>query len=191
MKLLKTAVAAASLAALAGLVLADPPGTGKAAPGCGPGAMGYGPGAMMGYGPGGYGPDGMMAYGNGPGMRGRGGPGMIGGGPGMMGYGYGMQGALGLSDEQRKKIDAIHDDMQTRNWDLMGKMRIEMSKMRELLATEPLDRTALDAVYKQMNDLRQQRFDAHLAAHEQTLAVLTKEQLQQLKGLGPWWLDAE
>ena len=39
-----------------------------------------------------------------------------------------------------------------------------------------------------MNDLRQKRFDARLAAHDQTMGVLTEEQRKQLKQLGPWCL---
>ena len=178
------------------------------------GAQGYGPG-MMGGGYGGYGP-GMMGGGYGSGVRdgapgwqcgpgmmgwgGGGGPGMMGwggGGPGMMGwgghgtmgYGYGMQGALDLSDDQRKKVDAIHDDLRTKTWDITGKMRAEMSKMREAMFAEPRDKAALDASYKRLNELRQQRFDAQLAARDQMDAVFTQEQRQSLKRRGPWWMD--
>jgi Spy/CpxP family protein refolding chaperone len=49
---------------------------------------------------------------------------------------------------------------------------------------------ALDAAYKRLNDLRQQRFDAQLAARDQMVAVLTNEQREQLKHCGPWWLGA-
>ena len=133
---------------------------------------GYGPGMMGGYGPG------MMGgYGRG-----------MGGGPGMMYFGHGMQQTLGLSDEQRKKIDAIHDDLQAKSWEIMGKMRGEMASMRELTSADPLDKAALDGVYKRINDLRQQRFDAHIAARSQMEAVLTKEQKERFKGFGPWWL---
>jgi Spy/CpxP family protein refolding chaperone len=107
----------------------------------------------------------------------------------MMGFGYAMQSALDLSDDQRKKLDVINDDLQTKTWDIMGKMRVEMSKMRELMVADPLDKAALDATYKRMNDLRQERFDAHLTAHEQMAAVLTKEQRQQLRHFGPWGLE--
>ena len=147
----------------------------------GPGP-GYGPGGMMGYGPG---SDGRVW----PGLHG--GPGMMGhgGGPGMMSFGWGMQNALGLSDEQRKKLDSIHDDLQGNNWEIMGKMRGEMAKLRELLGAETLDKAALDATYKRLSDLRQQRFDAQIAAHDQMAALLTKEQRQQAKRFGPWWMD--
>ena len=183
---------------LAGVALAQGPGT----TGGGSGPMmggGYGPGMMRG-GASGYecGP-GMMGGGYGPGMMGGGyGPGMMGGGPGMMGgagrggmmgYGYGMQGALDLSDDQRKKVDAVHDELQSRTWEITGKMRAEMAKMREAMASEPRDKAALDASYKRLNELRQQRFDARLAARDQMDAVLTKEQRQSMRRWGPWWMD--
>ena len=78
--------------------------------GMGPGMMGggYGPGYGMGPGMmGGYGP----GQGMGPGMMGGYGPGQ-GMGPGMMGGGYGPgYAALNLTDEQRKKIDAIQEEV--------------------------------------------------------------------------------
>jgi Spy/CpxP family protein refolding chaperone len=147
---------------------------------------GYGPGPMMGSGNG----PGMMpghSYHGDPGMMGWGGPGMMGGGggPGFMSFGRGMQSALGLSEDQRKKLDAIHDDLETKTWEIMGKMRIEMAKMRELMSADPLDKSALDAAFKRMSDLRLERFDAHITAHQQMLALLTKEQREQLKRYGP------
>ena len=108
---------------------------------------------------------------------------------GMMGYGYGMQGALDLSDDQRKKVDAVHDELQSRTWEITGKMRAEMAKMREAMASEPRDKAALDASYKRLNELRQQRFDARLTARDQMDAVLTKEQRQSMRRWGPWWMD--
>jgi Spy/CpxP family protein refolding chaperone len=183
MRLFKAVLGVAAIASVAGLALAFGPSPG-AGYGYGPGMMGgYGPGMMGGYGPG-------MMGGYGPGMMGGYGSGMMGGrGPGMMYFGHGMQQVLGLSDEQRKKIDAIHDDLQAKNWEIMGKMRSEMAKMRELASAEPIDKTALDGAYKRINELRQQSFDAHIAARSQMEAVLTKEQKERFKGFGPWWLS--
>src|SRR3970040_1639399 len=91
---------------------------------------GYGPGQGMG--------PGMM----GPGMMGGGmmGPGMMGGGmgPGMMGggMGYGMLYQLNLSPDQWNKVNAIHEDLAKKNWDLTGKMQEEGFKLRNLMAAE-------------------------------------------------------
>jgi Spy/CpxP family protein refolding chaperone len=174
----------AALALATGVALAQGPGMGGGPGGYGPGAMG--PGMGMGSGMAMMGPGGMRGGGWGY----QDGAGMMGWGDrsGMMGFGYSMQSALGLSDDQRKKLDAIHDELQSRNWEIMGKVRVEMSRMRELMSADPRDKAALDATFKRISDLRQQRFDARLAAHEQMESLLTKEQRQQLRRWGPWWM---
>jgi Spy/CpxP family protein refolding chaperone len=161
----------------------------------GPG-MGMGPGMMGGYGPGprgGYGPDGGYGMGMGPGMMGgMMGPGMMGGyrpgmgtGPGMMGYG--PLGALNLTDDQRKKIEGIHEEVRRKQWDLMGKMMEERQKLAALFWAEKRDNKAIQEQYKKLQDLRQQHLQLRLEAHDKLEGVLTKEQKEQLKRFGPWW----
>jgi Spy/CpxP family protein refolding chaperone len=169
-------------------------GPGMMGGGYGPGMMGggYGPGMMGGgYGPGmmggGYGP-GMMGGGYGPGMMGGGyGAGMMGRGPGMGRFAFGIQDGLRLSDDQRKKLQSIHDELQGKQWDVAGKMRVEAIKMRDLMNAEMRDKAALDATFKRISDLRLERFDANLAAREQMEKLLTAEQRQQVRGWGHWW----
>ena len=173
--------------------------------GMGPGMMGgmMGPGMMGGYGAGpgaGYGP----GYGMGPGMMGGGmmggmmGPGMTGGhgpgygmGPGMMGggmmggMGYGMLYQLNLSPDQWNKVNAIHEDLAKKQWDLMGKSREEAFKLRKLLATEKRDRTAITNQYKTLQEMRLESFQARLDTREKLDGVLTKEQKEQLRRFAP------
>jgi Spy/CpxP family protein refolding chaperone len=160
--------------------------------GMGPGMMGgYGPGYGMGPGMmGGYGP----GYGMGPGMMGgMMGPGMMGGwgggGPGMMGggMGYGMLFQLNLSNDQWNKVNAIHEDLGKKQWDLMGKMREEGYKLRNLLVAEKRDRAALTNQYKKVQDLRLQAFQTRLEAREKIEGVLTADQKTQLRRFAPWW----
>ena len=158
--------------------------------GMGPGMMGgYGPGAGGGYGPG---------YGIGPGMMGQGmmGGGMMGGygpgygmGPGMMGegMGYGMLYQLNLSPDQWNKVNAIHEDLAKKQWDLAGKTREEAYKLRNLMAAEKRDRSAITNQYKKLQELRTQSFQARLEAQEKIGGVLTKEQVGQLRRFAPWW----
>ncbi len=161
----------------------------------GPG-MGMGPGMMGGYGPGprgGYGPGGGYGMGMGPGMMGgMMGPGMMGGygpgigmGPGMMGYG--PLGALNLTEDQRKKIEGIHEEVRRKQWDLMGKMMEERQKLAALFWAEKRDNKAIQEQYKKLQDLRQQHLQLRLEAHDKLEGVLTKEQKEQLKRFGPWW----
>lgn len=138
--------------------------------GYGQGYYGMGPGMMSGYGPGGYG--------MGPGMMG---PGMMGGG-----MGYGMLYQLNLSPDQWNKVNAIHEDLAKKQWDLTGRTREEAYKLRNLMASEKRDRGAIAAQYKKVQDLGQQEFQARLDAQEKIDATLTKEQKAQLRRYAPW-----
>ncbi|MBI3041767.1 MAG: Spy/CpxP family protein refolding chaperone [Betaproteobacteria bacterium] len=177
--------------------------------GPGPGG-GYGPGAGGGYGPGyGMGPGMMGGYGSGPGggygpgygmgpgmMGGMMGPGMMGGygsgfgmGPGMMGggMGYGMLYQLNLSPDQWSKVNTIHEDLAKKQWDLAGKTREEAYKLRNLMAAEKRDRSAITNQYKKLQELRLQSFQARLETQEKIDGVLTKEQKGQIRRFAPWW----
>jgi len=167
-----------------------PGGPGKG-PGYGPGAgygpgQGYGPGMMGGggYGPGaGYGP----GQGYGPGMMGG-----YGGAPGSGGYGPrggGMLAALNLTDEQREKVLKIQEENRSKNWDLMGKMRSEQFKLRQMAYGEKLDPGAIADQQKKVDELRRQMLKSRIESRNQIAAILTKEQQQQFRQLGPWWLE--
>jgi Spy/CpxP family protein refolding chaperone len=149
----------------------------------------YGP--MM-YGP--MGPGGM----GGPGMMGPGMGGMMGMGPGMgmmgMGGGMGMGSLamLNLSDEQRAKVNKIHDELQKKNWDTQGKILEESAKLRDLYDADTPDAKKISAVYERIYALKRQTIEASIEAHNKMRAVLTKEQQDQLKtwrrggmGMGP------
>jgi Spy/CpxP family protein refolding chaperone len=169
----------------AGAVIAQP------GPGYGPGGPGYGPGMMGGYGPG-YG-QGMMG-GYGPGMMGGYGPGA---GRGMMGGGYGpgwgasggATAALNLTDEQREKIFAIHEQNRQKNWDTMGKMRAEQFKLRSMYNADNVDPQAFAEQQKKVDDLRREMIVSRLETRKQVEAVLSPEQRQQFRQFGPRWLE--
>ncbi|HVW50215.1 MAG TPA: Spy/CpxP family protein refolding chaperone [Trinickia sp.] len=188
-KSLKMAALAAAGAALVSIAVAPTPTFAQASGARGSGGYGYGPGMMRGgngYGPGmmgggyGYGP-GMMGggygYGYGPGMMGGG----FGGGPGMMGYGGGWLDALGLSDEQRTKINRIQDDTRHAHWALMNSMMDQQAKLRDLYEAPKRDSAAIDDTYKTIGDLRQKMIDSSVEAHKRMEAVLTSKQREQLR----------
>jgi len=134
-----------------------------------------------GYGYGGMGPGMMGGYGHGHGM----GPGMMGGyggGYGMMGgYGIGPFAMLNLSDEQRGKINKIHDAERKQHWAIMGKMMDAESAQRDLLAQSAPDPKKVGAAYAEMSNLRQQMLEAHVQANNDMQKILTKEQREQLE----------
>jgi Spy/CpxP family protein refolding chaperone len=130
---------------------------------------GMGPG-MMG---GGYGP----GYGMGPGMMGGHGPGQ-GMGPGMMGGGYGPgYAALNLTDEQRKKIDAVQEDVWRKQGELMGAMHAQSGRMHDDFGK---DDAAARAAFDTMATMHKQMFETRLEARKRIDAVLTPEQRKQL-----------
>ena len=130
-------------------------------------AQGYGmgPGMMGGQDPG---------YGMGPGMMGGNGQGM---GPGMMGgYGPGYA-ALNLTDEQRKKIDAIQEEVWSKQGALMGRMHAQSYRMHDFGKGD--DATARKA-FDEMTAAHKQMFETQLEARKRIDAVLTPEQRKQL-----------
>ena len=133
---------------------------------------------------------GGYGMGMGPGMMG--GQGMM-GGSGMMGMGAGMMGGgmmglhglnmLDLGDEQRGKINAIHDKLRKQHWEVMGKMMDEHNALRDLYDAETLDGKKIGATYDRIFKLKRQMIDTGIKAHNEAVAVLTKEQREQLKQL--------
>jgi Spy/CpxP family protein refolding chaperone len=101
--------------------------------------------------------------------------------------GYGMLQQLNLTPEQWTKVEALNEEQAKKTWDLAGKMREEMFKLRGLMTAEKRDRTAISNQYKKVQDLRLQGFQARLDALEKIDGVLTKEQREQRRRFGPWW----
>ncbi|TFZ04681.1 hypothetical protein [Ramlibacter rhizophilus] len=146
-------------------------GPGVMAPGMGPGGMG--PGVMGAYGPG-YGMGAGMMAGPGGGM----GPGMMGGpsggmGPGMMGGGGPGLDAIAatLSEDQRKRMAAIQQDLAQRQWPLMERAQ-QLMGAGGGAASEQQERGNYDALAA----LHRQMFENSLQARRQMEEVLTPEQ---------------
>jgi Spy/CpxP family protein refolding chaperone len=118
-----------------------------------------------------------QGYGMGPGMMGGGhGPG-YGMGPGMMGgYGPGYA-ALNLTDEQRKKIDAIQEEVWSKQGELMGRMHAQSYRMHDF---GKADDAAARKAFDEMATAHKQMFETRLEARKRIDAVLTPEQRKQL-----------
>ena len=151
-----------------------------------------GPQGGPGY-PGIMGPQGGPGY---PGMMGpQGGPGMMpGGGAPMMGPEM-MQnrGAMALmqaiqlsdlTDEQRKELGKLAQELRKETWAQMGPMMDEESKLAELYAQDPVDEKAVGEVYARIFDLKRQTIESHIRTENRVKSILTPEQWTQLQG-GP------
>lgn len=149
--------------------------------GYGPGMMGgggYGPGMMGG---GGYGPGATGGYGYGPGRAGAQGAPRWGRGGGLA--------ALDLTDAQRDKLAALHEQTRQKSWDTMGQLRTEQFKLRQMLRGDTVDPAAAIDQQRKVDDLRRQLMKTHLEMRNEMVAVLTPEQRTRLRELGPWWIE--
>lgn len=125
-------------------------------------------------------------------MHGMGYMGMMGTGPAMMEMmdSPGMMGAMGrvemldLTKEQRASIHKLQDQLRRTNWDAMGKIMDESSKLRELFAADKPDAKKIGAVYGNIFDLRRQMIENKIDTQNRLDAVLTMEQREQLKQRG-------
>lgn len=99
-------------------------------------------------------------------------------GPGMMGGGYGPgYAALNLTDEQRKKIDAIQEEVWGKQGELMGRMHAQSYRMHDF---GKADDAAARKAFDEMAAAHKQMFETRLEARKRIDAVLTPEQRKQL-----------
>ncbi len=66
-------------------------------------------------------------------------------------------------------------------------MQEEGFKLRNLMAAEKRDRSAIAGQYKKLQDLQLQGFQARLEGQEKVDGVLTREQKGQIRRFAPWW----
>jgi len=153
----------------------------------GPGMMqgyGMGPGMMGGYGMGsgmmdGYGM--MQGYGMGPGMRGA-----YGRGPAMM---WGLASprvaqALGLSDDQVRKMNGILQDHEESMIRSAGDLRLDLFELQRQMASDKPDLDAVRKAYDKVATDRRKLFLDAVDARVKMRAVLTAEQRRRLESWG-------
>lgn len=127
----------------------------------------------------------VMRYGPGGG-RGRG-MGMGLGGHGMgMGPEFGMRlHALDLTDQQKTKIEAVHERAQRKNIQSRADLQVAQLDLRKLLRAENPDRRAIESQIDRVSALQAGMQKANLGVMFETRALLTeaqKKQLQEMRG---------
>jgi Spy/CpxP family protein refolding chaperone len=123
-----------------------------------------------------------LAHGGGPGWGGDGHggcPGMMGGSPGMMSMG--QYNALNLNQQQRAQMTQIQEQARQKQWDLMGRMRDESTKLHNMMSAEKPDPAAVGQQQMRVADLHRQMLESSIDAHNRINALLTNEQRAQLR----------
>lgn len=130
----------------------------------------------------------------GPGMRGGMGMGMGRGmrlhrGMGMgrgMGRGFGMAFArLDLTDAQREKLEGIHERQQRKAIQARADLQIARMDLRKLMRADAPSATAINAQLDKLGRMRTEMQKSHVATFLEARALLTPEQLKQLRERGP------
>jgi len=119
---------------------------------------------------------------------------MMGGGMGMGGgmMGMGPYHMLNLTDDQRSRINKMHDAQRRKHWETMGKIMDERAKLRDLYSADKLDTKRILKVQEEIDRMHRSMLEQHLNTRNQIDALLTPEQREQLKsyrrggmGMGP------
>lgn len=154
------------------------PGMGMMGGGCPMMGGGMGPGmGMMGGGMGGYGPGaGMMM---GPGMMGGMGAG-YGMGPGM-GGGMGPMAMLNLNEAQTAQLKKVQTESMKKQHALMLQMWEAQTNLGDLVNAEKRDPAAIGKAYDKLADVQRQALVARIDMENKAAAVLTKEQMMQMR----------
>lgn len=90
---------------------------------------------------------------------------------------------LDLSDEQRREVNRIRDELRRQNWATQGKVMDLRAEMRDLYLSDRPDPEKIGEVYGRIAELRREMIERNVTAHNEIRALLTAEQREQLKDL--------
>jgi Spy/CpxP family protein refolding chaperone len=109
------------------------------------------------------------------------GPGMMGGmGPGM-GGGMGPMAMLDLSEAQTAQLKKIQTESMKKQRALLLQMWDEQANLGDLLNADKRDPAAIGKAYDKLADVQRQALEARIDAENKAAAVLTKEQMMQMR----------
>ncbi len=91
---------------------------------------------------------------------------------------------LDINDEQRRKINAIHDELHKKHWEAMGRVHEQQTRLRDLYDVDgAYDAKKIGAAFGEIGKLRAQMVEAEIDAFNRAVALLAPEQKHQLKQL--------
>nr|VFJ98016.1 MAG: protein refolding chaperone Spy/CpxP family [Candidatus Kentron sp. LFY] len=103
---------------------------------------------------------------------------------GGMGMGAGFRQLFqlpNLTDEQRRKIQDISDELRRSHWKSMGEKMEHSAALRRLYEADPLDAKAIGATYAKIFDIKRKMIETDIEANQKAKDVLTDEQRKQLR----------
>ncbi len=104
--------------------------------------------------------------------------------PMMSGHGTGMLqqfGMLGLTQDQRSRLNKLQYDLRRQHWNLKGKVLDEQAKLYDLYAVDRPDAKKIGAVYGAIFDIRRQMIETSIDAMNRAKDILTSDQRTRLK----------
>ena len=93
--------------------------------------------------------------------------------------------SLDLSDDQRKKINQLSDELKQKNLAAKSKIMDVSSKLRDLYAADKRNPSAIGKEYQKIFDLKRKMIEETISTHNRIEETLTPEQRDQLKGMCP------
>jgi Spy/CpxP family protein refolding chaperone len=100
-----------------------------------------------------------------------------------MGHGAAALAALDLTEQQKDRIEAIHDKQRRSAIEIRKNLELARLDMRKLVRADTPDRRAIETQVDRMSGLRAQLQKSQLNAMLDVRGVLTPEQLKQLEQL--------
>jgi Spy/CpxP family protein refolding chaperone len=89
--------------------------------------------------------------------------------------------SLGLSDDQRSKINKLSDELRHSNWTAKGLINDESAKLRDLYEADQRDPAMIGKEYQVIFDLERQMIETYLTTQNRIEEILTVEQRAKLK----------
>ena len=89
--------------------------------------------------------------------------------------------ALDLTPEQQDRLDEIQEQARMRHWELSSQLWRAMGKLRSLYAAQNQDEAAIAKNRADLDGLRRKMSDSAVQARKRMEALLTNEQLNQLR----------
>ena len=107
------------------------------------------------------------------------------------GRGLGPFDELGLSRQQRGAVSVINDELRDRQSNLDRRIVAEQEKLRALYDAPVRDRSKIDEQFRRIDQLRRERFESTVDAHERIEAQLSGQQRERLHRIAPRWNAGE